>query len=130
MEEAPPGVPAEVCLYIRDLLTFANDHEILKGASFSLTPNTNVLCQRMANEVHRVVLPGDGHVTAMEAIKQGRVRFAGGCYNGPCFAQTCVCSHGLSKYTNATKVARARNCPRAEAEAEVTAISTTPRRRL
>ena len=76
MEEAPPDVPSEVCLYIRKLLTLANDHEILKGASFSVTPDTNALCQRMANEVHRddIVLPCrrqpcDSHVTAMEALK-------------------------------------------------------------
>ena len=69
MEEAPPDVPSEACLYIRKLLALANDHEILKGASFNVTPDTNALCQRMANEVHRDVLPGDSHVTAMDALK-------------------------------------------------------------
>ena len=71
MEEAPPDVPAEVRLYIRKLLTLASDHKILKGASFNVAPDTNALCQRMANKVNRDVLPGDSHdiVTAMEAIK-------------------------------------------------------------
>ena len=71
MEEAPPNVPTEVCLYIRKLLTLASDHKILKGASFNVAPDTNALCQRMANKVNRDVLPGDSHdiVTAMEAIK-------------------------------------------------------------
>ena len=36
MDEAPPDLPAEVCLYIRKLLTLANDHEILKGALFNV----------------------------------------------------------------------------------------------
>ena len=69
MEEAPPDVPSEVCLYIRKLLTLANDHEMLKGASCSVTPDTNALCQRMANEVHRGVLTGDSHVAATGALK-------------------------------------------------------------
>ena len=69
MDEAIPDVPSEVCLYIQKLLTLANDHEILKGASFDVPPDTNALCQRMANEVHRDVLPGDSHVTAMESFK-------------------------------------------------------------
>ena len=68
-EKAPPDVPVEVCLYILKLLTLANDHEILKGASFNVSPDTDALCQRIANEVHRVVLPRDSHVTAMEAIQ-------------------------------------------------------------
>ena len=62
MEEVPPAVPAEACLYIRKLLTLANDHEILKGASFNITPDTNALYQRMANEAHDDALPGDSHV--------------------------------------------------------------------
>ena len=64
MEEAPPVVPADVCLcnVIRKLLTLANDHEILKGASFNITPDTNALYQRMANEAHDDALPGDSHV--------------------------------------------------------------------
>ena len=69
LEEAPPDVPAEVCLYIWKLLTLANDHKMLKGASFDVTPDTNALCQRIANEVHKDVLPCDSHATAMEAIK-------------------------------------------------------------
>ena len=69
MDAAIPDVPSEVCLYIRKLFTLANDHEILKGASFDVPPDTNALCQRMANEVHRDVLPGDSHVTAMEPFK-------------------------------------------------------------
>ena len=69
MDEAVPDVQAEVCLYIRKLLTLANDHEILKGATYDVTPDTNALCQRMANEVHRDVLPGDSHVAAMESLK-------------------------------------------------------------
>ena len=70
MDEAIPDVPSEVCLYnIRKLLTLANDHEMLKGASFDVPPDTNALCQRMANEVHRDVLPGDSHATAMESFK-------------------------------------------------------------
>ena len=71
MDEVIPDVPSEVCLYMytRKLLTLANDHEMLKGASFDVPPDTNVLCQRMANEVHRDVLPGDSHVTAMESFK-------------------------------------------------------------
>ena len=44
MDEAPPDIPEEVCLYIRKLLTLANDHEILKGASFNVTPDVNALC--------------------------------------------------------------------------------------
>ena len=67
MDEA--NLPSNVCLYIRKLLTLANDHEMLKGASFDVPPDTNALCQRMANEVHRDVLPGDSHVTAMEPFK-------------------------------------------------------------
>ena len=47
----------------------ANDHNMLKGESFSVTRDTNAVCQRMANEVHKDVLPGDSHVTAMEALK-------------------------------------------------------------
>ena len=69
MEQAVPDVQSEVCLYIRKLLTLANDHEIIKGVSFEVTPDINALCQRMANGVHRDVLPGDGHVTAMEPFK-------------------------------------------------------------
>ena len=72
-EEAPPDGPAEVCLYIRKLLTLPNDygHEILKGsgAPFDITPDTNTLCQRMANEVHKDVLPGYRHATSTESIK-------------------------------------------------------------
>ena len=67
--EAPPDVPAEVAKYIRELLTIANETKILKGATFTVAPNINAICQRMANEVHRDVLPGDSHVTAMESIK-------------------------------------------------------------
>ena len=74
MDEAIPDVPSNVCLYIRKLLTLANDHEMLKGASFDVPPDTNdivhnALCQRMANEEHRDVLPCDGYVTAMESFK-------------------------------------------------------------
>ena len=68
-EEAPPDVPAGVCRYIPKLLALANDDEIMKGAPFNTTPDTSALCQRMANEAHKDVLPGDGHATAMEAIK-------------------------------------------------------------
>ena len=53
---------------IRELLTLANDHEMIKGVLFDVPPVTNALCQRMANEVHRGVLPGDSHVTAMESF--------------------------------------------------------------
>ena len=67
--ETPPDVPAEVARYIRGLLTEANETKILKGATFTVTPDINAICQRMANEVHRDVLPGDSHVTAMESIK-------------------------------------------------------------
>ena len=71
MDKATPDVPSEVFLYVRKLLTLANDHEILKGASFGVTPDTNALCQRMANEVHRddSVLPGHSHVSATESIE-------------------------------------------------------------
>ena len=69
MEEAPRDLPGEVCLYIWKLLTLADDHEVLKGVSFNVAPDANALCQQMDNEVHRDVLPGDSHVTAMEAIK-------------------------------------------------------------
>ena len=69
MDEAVPDVQAEVCLYTRKLLTPANDHEMIKGVTFDVTPETNALCQRMANEVHRDVLPGDSHVAAMESLK-------------------------------------------------------------
>ena len=66
---APPGVPAEVAKYIRKLLTTANETKILKSATFVVEPNINAICQKMSNEVHRDVLPGDSHVTAMESIK-------------------------------------------------------------
>ena len=69
MEQAVPDVQSEVCLYIRKLLTLANGHEMIKGVSFDVPPNINALCQRMANEVHRDVLPGDSHVTAMRSFK-------------------------------------------------------------
>ena len=69
MDEAISDVPLEVCPYVRKLLTLANDHEILKGASFDIPPDTNALCQRMANEVHQDVLPGDSHATTMESFK-------------------------------------------------------------
>ena len=62
MDEAMSDVPSGVCLYIRKLLTLANDHEM----PFDVPPDANALCKRMANEVHRDVLPGDSHVTAME----------------------------------------------------------------
>ena len=67
--EAPPDVPAEVAKYIRELLTIANETKILKSATFTVEPNINAICQRMANEVHKDVLPGDSHVTAMKSIK-------------------------------------------------------------
>ena len=69
MNEASPDVPSEVCLYTWELLTPANDHEILKGTSFNVQPDANALCQRMDSEVNGHVLPGAGHATAMEAIK-------------------------------------------------------------
>ena len=58
-------------LYIRKPLSLANDHEIPKGESIEVPPDasTSALCRRMANEVHRDVLPGDGHATAMEPSK-------------------------------------------------------------
>ena len=68
-DEETPDAPAEVAQYIRKRLTIANGTGILKGASFLIHPNSNTLWQRMANEVHRDVLPGDSHVTAMEAIE-------------------------------------------------------------
>ena len=64
-EEAPPDVPAEVAKYIGELLTTANETKILKSATFTVEPNINAICQRMASEVHRDALPGDSHVTAM-----------------------------------------------------------------
>ena len=64
-------MPAEVAKYIRELLTTANESKILKSAMFIVEPNVNAICQKMANEVHRDVLPGDSHVTAMESIKFG-----------------------------------------------------------
>ena len=67
--EVPLDVPAKVAQYVRKLLTVANETKILKGASFVVEPNINAICQRMANEVHKDVLPGDSHVTAMESIK-------------------------------------------------------------
>ena len=69
MGEAIPDVPSEVCLYIRKLLALANGRGMLKGTSSDVPPDTNALCQRMANEAHRDVLPGDSHVTAMEPFK-------------------------------------------------------------
>ena len=45
------------------------DHEILRGPSFDVPSNTNALCQRMANKVHRDVMPGDSHATAMDSFK-------------------------------------------------------------
>ena len=68
-EPAPPNVPVEVMKYIRELLTTANETKILKSATFVVEPNINDICQKMANEVKRDVLPGDSHVTAMESIK-------------------------------------------------------------
>ena len=47
----------------------ANETNFLKSATFRVEPNINAICQRMANEVHKDVLPGDSHVTAMESIK-------------------------------------------------------------
>ena len=69
VDEATPDIPDGVCLYVRQPHTIANDHEILKGAPFVLHPSANALCQKMANEVHKDVLPGHSHATAMEAIK-------------------------------------------------------------
>ena len=71
--EAPPDVPAaaEVAKYIRELLTIANETKILQSATSAVEPNVSAVCQRMANEVHSDVLPGDSHVTAMESIKGG-----------------------------------------------------------
>ena len=83
MDEDVPNVQSEVCLYIRKLLTLANDHEMIKGVSFDVPPDTNALCQRMANEVHRDVLPGDSHVTACHGVIQGRVRFEDECDHDP-----------------------------------------------
>ena len=125
MEEAPPDVTSEVCIYIRKLLTLANDHKILKGASFSVTPDTNALCQRMANKVHRddIVLPGDRHVTAMEALKDEFGLRTSPTTTPGLSAQNNVCSHNLSEDTNATKAARAGTCPWAAAEIESTTIS-------
>ena len=70
MEETPPNAPraSEICLYIRKLLALMNDHEILKGAPLSVTPDANAPCQRMANEAYRDVLPGDSHTTATEPL--------------------------------------------------------------
>ena len=51
------------------IITIANETNILKNASFIVEPNINVICQRMANEVHKDVLPDDINVTAMESIK-------------------------------------------------------------
>ena len=47
VDVAPPDVPSDsgVCLYIRKLFTLADDHKILKGASFQVKPDTNELCQ-------------------------------------------------------------------------------------
>ena len=42
---------------------------MLKGALFNAPPDTNALCQRMANEVHQDVLPCNSHATAMEPFK-------------------------------------------------------------
>ena len=41
MEDTPPDVPAEGCLYTQKLLTLANGQEILKGALFNVSPDTN-----------------------------------------------------------------------------------------
>ena len=51
MDEAIPDVHSEVCLYIRKLITLANDHEMLKGASFDVTPDTRCRSNR-AYKVH------------------------------------------------------------------------------
>ena len=70
--EAPPGVPAAVAKYIRELLTMANKTKLLKSTTFTVEPNINaILCQRMANcnGVHKGVLPGDSHMASMESIK-------------------------------------------------------------
>ena len=68
--DAPSDVPAEVAKYIRELLTIANETKLLKSASVIVEPTINAICQRMANEVHKDVLPGDSHVTAMHGIHQ------------------------------------------------------------
>ena len=131
MEEAPSDVLAEVCIYSRTLLALAKDHAILKGALFNVAPDTNALCQRMANEVHRYVLRGASHVTAMEAIKDG---FG--------LMTSAPMTPGLIKITFAAIVCRNIRMQRrllglgtahwapAEAEAEATAMSTISRRRL
>ena len=56
-------------------------------------PNVNALCQRMANEVHRDVLPGDSHMTAMEAIR--RVGFEDECHNDPWPTESTVLSSDM-----------------------------------
>ena len=66
--QAIPNAPSEVCLHVRKLLSLPKDHEILKGASLDVPPDTNTLCQRMVNEVNSDVMPGDSHATAIEAI--------------------------------------------------------------
>ena len=43
MDEAVPDVQSEVCPYIRKLLNVANDHEMIKGVSFDVPPDTNAL---------------------------------------------------------------------------------------
>ena len=64
-------MPAAFAQYIRKLPTIANETKILKNAPFIVEPNINAICQKMTNEVHKDVLPGDSHdiVTAIESIK-------------------------------------------------------------
>ena len=50
MDEATPDIAAEVCLYVRKLLTLANDHKILKGASFVLHQDYTKMPMHSARE--------------------------------------------------------------------------------
>ena len=93
-----------------------------------MEPDINALRQRMTDEAHEDVLPGDSHVTAMEAIK-GEFGLRLSATTTPQWStQSYGCSRSMSEDANATKIARAGHCPRAEAEIE-TAISKMSRRR-
>ena len=129
--EAPPDVPADVAkyhVYVRELLTIANETKILKSVTFTVEPNINAICQRMTNEVHKDALPGDSHVAAMESIK--RVWPEGECHghgHDPGLTESNVLSDGLSECTSTTAIAWAQHCP-CTAEVEEATIPRTRQR--
>ena len=94
MDEAISDVPLEVCPYVRKLLTLANDHEILKGASFDV-PLDRHQCnlskdgQRGTQRCAARRQPSHYH-----GCHQGRVRFENECNYDPWSTEGDVCSYG------------------------------------